>query len=84
MMPNEVRAAAIGHQVVLHIPLRLWTLIRVPPLDRLSAKAEGARSAHRWLRMHQPLTWIIPPAEVICWDVATVIPNSFLGARSES
>ena len=55
-----------------------------PPLDRLPAKAEGARSAHWWLRMHRPLTSFNPPAEALCRCVATVIPNSFLGARSES
>ena len=54
------------------------------PLDWLPAKADGARSTHRWLRMHQPLTSFSPPAEADCRGVATVIPNSFLGARSES
>ena len=61
---------------------RRWS--GAPPLDRLPAKAEGARSTHRWLRMHRPLTSFSPPAEAVYWGVATVIPNSFLGARSES
>ena len=61
---------------------RRWS--GAPPLDRLPAKAEGARSIHRWLRMHRPLTWFSPPAEAVYRGVATVIPNSFLGARSES
>ena len=55
-----------------------------PPLDWLPAKAEGAPSTHWWLRMHQPLISFSPPAEAVCRGVATVIPNSFLGARSES
>ena len=49
-----------------------------PSLDRLPAKAEGARSTHQWLRMHWPLTSFSPPAEAVCRGVATVIPNSFL------
>ena len=53
------------------------------PLDRLPAKAEGARSTHR-LRMYRPLTSFSPPAEAVYRGVATVIPDSFLGARSES
>ena len=61
---------------------RRWS--GAPPLDQLPAEAEGAQSTHRWLRMHRPLTSFSPPAEVVCRGVATVIPNSFLGARSES
>ena len=61
---------------------RRWS--GAPPLDWLPAKAEGARSAHWWLRMHWPLTSFSPPAEAVYRGVATVIPNSFLGARSES
>ena len=61
---------------------RRWS--GAPPLDRLPAKAEGARSIHRWLRMHRPLTSFSPPAEAVYRGVATVIPNSFLGARCES
>ena len=34
--------------------------------------------------MHRPLTSFSPPAEAVCRGVATVIPNSFLGARRES
>ena len=61
---------------------RRWS--GAPPLDRLPAKAEGARSIHRWLRMHRPLTSFSRPAEAVYQGVASVIPNSFLGARSES
>ena len=55
-----------------------------PSLDQLPARAVGARSAHRWLRMHRPVTSFSPPAEAVYWGVTTVIPNSFLGASSES
>ena len=61
---------------------RRWS--GAPSLDSLPAKAEGARSAHRWLIMHRPLTSFSPPAEAACRGVATVIRNSFLGARIES
>ena len=84
MMQNEVCNAALGHQVILHIRLQLWTLNGAPPLDRQPAKAEGAQSAHQWLKMHWPLTLLSSPAEAVYRGVATVIHNSFLGARSES
>ena len=48
---------------------RCWS--GAPPLDWLPAKAEGARSTHRWFRMHWPLTSFSPPAEAVCRGVAS-------------
>ena len=53
------------------------------PLTNCLPRQKGARCAH-WLRMHRSLTLFSPPTEVVNQGVATVIPNSFLGARSES
>ena len=45
---------------------------------RLPAKAEGARSAHQWLRMHQPRTLYSPPADAVYRGVTIIISTDFL------
>ena len=52
-------------------------------LDNLPAKVIEAWSDQQWLRMHQPLALLSPPAEAIYQGVVTVIPNGFFGARSD-
>ena len=81
---SEVCNAALGHLVVLHFRLWLWTLIGGSSPRLTACQGWKAQSTHRWLGMHRPLTLFSSPAEAVCRGVATVIPNSFLGARSES
>ena len=84
MMRNEVHNAALGHQVVLHFRLQLKALIG--GLSPRPIACQGCRSSvYPLVIKNAPaLTLFSPPAEAVCRGVATVIPNSFLGARSES
>ena len=78
---SEVCNAVLGHLVVLHFRLRLWTLIGGSSPRLTACQGWKAQSTHRWLGMHRPLTVFSSPAEAVCWGVATVIPNSFLGPQ---
>ena len=81
----EVRNAVLGHQAVLHIfDFGCVCWLGAPFLDQLTAKAEGAQSAHWWLRMQGLLTLFSRPSKTVYGALVTVIPSSFLVARSES
>ena len=76
--------AVVRHQIALHLQLQPWWYVGDPSPRPTAFQANDLGLPNWWIKMHQPFIPFCLPAEAFYRDAATAVPNSSLGARSES